>query len=132
MTFSPIDEPTSLQLTRDLAEAAGRGINGSLADIVESFEADLGEFLALDPDLKKSYPRGETARIYGSALGDALTRELELTWQILADDYGTDLVVADASGEKYAAPLVVVNSRFDDDETGKLTAFIDRFVADTP
>ncbi|WP_018297545.1 DUF3806 domain-containing protein [Corynebacterium lubricantis] len=129
MTFSRIDESTSLQLTRDLAEAAVRGINGSVADIVASFEADLGEYLALDPDLKQEFPRGETARIYGTALGDALTRELDLTWQILSDDYGTDLVVADSTGEKYTAPLIVVDSRFDDDETGKLTAFIDRFLA---
>lgn len=129
MSFSPIDDATRTQITADLAEAAVRGINGATDDIVASFERDLGHYLGLDPDLQREFPRGETARIYGTALGEALCRELDLSWQMLADDYGTDLVVADDAGEHYAAPLVVVMSRFDDEETGKLTAFVKQFRA---
>ena len=30
----------------------------------------------------------------------------------------------------YTAPLVVVDTRFEDEETGKLTAFIEQFLGD--
>lgn len=126
MAFTDLDSATRRHLEADLAEAAGRGINGSLDAVVASFEEELANYLALDPDLKRDYPRGETARIFGTALGEALVREQGFSWAILSDDYGTDLVVA--RGEKYTAPLVVVDSRFEDEETGKLTAFIGQFL----
>lgn len=133
MSFSPIDDSTRTQITRDLAEAAGRGINGSVDEIVASFEHDLEGYLQLDPDLQEEFPRGETARMYGTALGDALCRELAMTWQLLSDDYGTDLVVAepgdDAQDRRYAAPLVIVDMRFEDDEPGKLTTFVNQLRA---
>ncbi|WIM68439.1 DUF3806 domain-containing protein [Corynebacterium breve] len=128
MSFSLIDDATQLQITRDLAEAAGRGINGSVDEIVTSFEHDLTHFLSLDPDLQREFQRGETARVYGTALGDAFCRELGFSWQILEDDFGTDLIVASADGSKYTAPLVVVDARFDDEEPGKLTTFVERFI----
>ena len=99
MAFADIDSATQSQIDADLAEAAGRGINGSPADIVGSFEADLTDYLALPPDVRRSYPRGETARIYGTALGEALVRE-GFQWQLLADDFGTDLVVVRDAGER--------------------------------
>ncbi|SES00510.1 DUF3806 domain-containing protein [Corynebacterium cystitidis] len=138
MSFSPIDDATRTQITYDLAAAALRGINGSVDDIVASFERELEQFLGLDPDLQQEFPRGQTARIYGTALGDALCRELGFSWQVLADDYGTDLVVAsshkdgkmnDREKRHYTAPLVVVSSRFDDEAPGKLTAFVKQFRA---
>lgn len=130
MAFSDIDDPTQRQIDADLAEAAGRGINGSPADIVGSFEATLADYLALPADARRAYPRGETARIFGTALGQALVRE-GFAWQLLADDYGTDLVVAKHPGEKdekYTAPLVVVDQRFEDEEPGKLTEFLGQFL----
>ena len=93
MAFEDIDSATQTQIEADLAEAAGRGINGSPADIVESFEAELADYLALPPDVRRSFPRGDTARLFGTALGQALVRE-GYKWQLLIDDYGTDLVVA--------------------------------------
>ena len=113
-----------------LRHAAVAGINGSISDIVASFEETLGEYLALDPDLQRAYPRGDTARIFGTALGDAFIREHGFQWQMLNDDYGTDLVVASPSRDMYTAPLVVVDTRFEDDETGKLTAFIAQFLGE--
>lgn len=132
MSFSPIDDSTATQITNDLAEAAVRGINGSVDDIVASFERDLELYLGLDHDLQQEFPRGETARIYGTALGDGLCREMGMRWQVLSDDYGTDLVVATSGedsggGRRYVAPLVVVSSRFDDDAPGKLTTFVEQF-----
>lgn len=130
MAFADIDSATQSQIDADLAEAAGRGINGSPADIVGSFEADLTDYLALPPDVRRSYPRGETARIYGTALGQALVRE-GFSWKLLSDAYGTDLVVVKNPGEadeKYAAPLVVVDQRFEDEEPGKLTEFLGQFL----
>lgn len=130
MAFSDIDAQTRTMIEADLAEAAGRGIGGTPADVAGSFEAELRNYLALPRDVQRSYPRGETARVYGTALGEALVRE-DFQWQLLADDFGTDLVVVrDAGGpdEKYTAPLVVVDQRFEDDEPGKLTAFLGQFL----
>lgn len=128
--FTDIDDATRAHIDRDLAEAAVAGINGSISDIVASFEETLGEYLALDPDLQRAYPRGDTARIFGTALGDAFIREHGYAWQLLIDDYGTDLVVASPDKDMYAAPLVVVDARFDDEGTGKLTAFIEQFLGE--
>ena len=130
MTFHDIDAATRTQIDRDLAEAAVAGINGSIDDIVAAFEETLGEYLALDPDLRRSYSRGDIARMYGTALGDAFIREHGFEWQLLVDAYGTDLVVTSPDREMYAAPLVVVDTRFEDEETGKLTAFIEQFLGD--
>lgn len=130
MAFAEIDDQTRAQIDADLAEAAGRGINGSPADIVGSFEAELADYLALPRDVQRAYPRGETARVYGTALGQALVRE-GFAWQLLSDAYGTDLVVVrDAGGpqEKYTAPLIVVDQRFEDEEPGKLTEFLGQFL----
>lgn len=130
MAFADIDSATTTQIEADLAEAAGRGINGSPADIVESFEAELADYLALPPDVRRAFPRGATARLYGTALGQALVRE-GFQWQLLIDDYGTDLVVAKdvgSAGEKYTAPLVVVDQRFEDEEPGTLTKFLGQFL----
>ena len=130
MAFEDIDSATQTQIEADLAEAAGRGINGSPADIVESFEAELADYLALPPDVRRAFPRGDTARLYGTALGQALVRE-GFQWQLLIDDYGTDLVVAKdvgSAGEKYTAPLVVVDQRFEDEEPGTLTKFLGQFL----
>lgn len=130
MNFMDLDDATRAQIDRDLAEAAVAGINGSIADIVASFEETLGEYFALEPDLRRAYPRGETARMFGTALGDAFIREHGFTWHILSDDYGTDLVVTSPDRDMYTAPLVVVDTRFEDEETGKLTAFIEQFMGD--
>lgn len=130
MAFADIDSATQTQIEADLAEAAGRGINGSPADIAESFEAELADYLALPPDVRRSFPRGDTARLYGTAFGQALVRE-GYKWQLLIDDYGTDLVVAKDVGsasEKYTAPLVVVDQRFEDEEPGTLTKFLGQFL----
>lgn len=126
MAYNDIDTATRTQIEADLAEAAGRGINGSPADIAESFEALLADYLALPADAQRAYPRGDTARIYGTALGQALVREEGFAWQLLVDDYGADLVVK--KGEKYAAPLVVVDQRFEDEAPGKLTVFLGQFL----
>ena len=75
MAFADIDSATQTQIEADLAEAAGRGINGSPADIAESFEAELADYLALPADVRRSFPRGDTARLFGTALGQALVRE---------------------------------------------------------
>ena len=130
MAFEDIDSATRTQIEADLAEAAGRGINGSPADIVASFEEELADYLALPRDVQRAFPRGDTARIYGTALGEALVRE-GFSWQLLIDDYGTDLVVVKNPGgadEKYTAPLVVVDQRFEDEEPGKLTGFLNQFL----
>ncbi|MCP1387669.1 DUF3806 domain-containing protein [Corynebacterium sp. TA-R-1] len=130
MAFTDLDSATRRQLESDLAEAAGRGIGGAVTDVVGQFEAELTDYLALPADVRRSYPRGETARLYGTALGEALVRE-GFTWQLLIDDYGTDLVVVrDAGGadQKYTAPLIVVDQRFEDEEPGKLTTFIGQFL----
>ncbi len=131
MAFSEITDATRSRIDADLAEAAGRGINGDVDAIAATFEELLTEYLALDADLRRSYPRGETARIVGTALGEALVRDHGFAWSMLSDDYGTDLVVARGTGtadEKYTAPLVVVDSRFEDDEPGKLTTFLTQFL----
>ncbi|MBC3179460.1 DUF3806 domain-containing protein [Corynebacterium lujinxingii] len=130
MAFQDIDSATQRQIDADLAEAAGRGVNGSPADIVGSFEAELTDYLALPRDVQRAFPRGDTARLYGTALGQALVRE-GFAWQLLVDDYGTDLVVVKDPGgadEKYTAPLVVVDQRFEDEEPGKLTEFLAQFL----
>ena len=130
MAFQDIDSATQRQIDADLAEAAGRGVNGSPADIVGSFEAELADYLALPRDVQRAFPRGDTARLYGTALGQALVRE-GFAWQLLVDDYGTDLVVVKDPGgadEKYTAPLVVVDQRFEDEEPGKLTEFFGQFL----
>ncbi|AWB83686.1 DUF3806 domain-containing protein [Corynebacterium liangguodongii] len=130
-TFSDIDAATRAQIDADLAAASTRGISGGIDDIVESFESVVTEFLSLDAERKRSYPRGETARIFGTALGDALVRDHNFAWRLLSDDYGTDLVVARGEGseeEKYTAPIVVVDLRFDDEEPGRLRAFITQFL----
>ena len=127
MEFHDIDAATRSQIDRDLAEATVAGINGSIDDIVASFEETLSEYLALDPDLRREYSRGDVARMYGTALGDAFIREHDFAWQLLIDDYGTDLVVTSADHDMYTAPLVVVDTRFEDEEPGKLTAFIKQF-----
>lgn len=126
MAFAPIDSATQTQIEADLAEAAGRGINGAPADIVGSFEAELTDYLALPRDVQRAFPRGETARIYGTALGQALVRD-GFEWALLVDDYGTDLVVH-RDEDKYMAPLVVVDQRFEDEEPGKLTEFLGQFL----
>ncbi|WP_175935380.1 DUF3806 domain-containing protein [Corynebacterium sp. Marseille-P4321] len=126
MAYTDIDSATRTQIEADLAEAAGRGINGHASDIVASFEAELADYLALPADVRRSFPRGETARIFGTALGQALVRDEGFAWQLLIDDYGTDLVVA--RGENYTAPLVVVDQRFEDEEPGKLTVFLEQFL----
>ena len=57
--------------------------------------------------------------------------ELHPARQLLIDDYGTDLVVAKDVGsasEKYTAPLVVVDQRFEDEEPGTLTKFLGQFL----
>lgn len=126
MAFAPIDSATQTQIEADLAEAAGRGINGAPADIVGSFEAELTDYLALPRDVQRAFPRGETARIYGTALGQALVRD-GFEWALLVDDYGTDLVVH-TNEDKYMAPLVVVDQRFEDEEPGKLTEFLGQFL----
>ena len=48
----------------------------------------------------------------------------------LIDAYGTDLVVTSPDREMYTAPLVVVDTRFEDEETGKLTTFIEQFLGE--
>ncbi|WJY67649.1 DUF3806 domain-containing protein [Corynebacterium auris] len=126
MAYTDLTSATRRQLAADLAEAAGRGVNGSVDAIVASFEEELASYLQLDDDLKRAYPRGETARVFGTALGEALVREHGFRWAMLSDDYGTDLVVV--RGDKYTAPLVVVHTRFDDEETGKLTTFVGQFL----
>ncbi|WP_115685024.1 DUF3806 domain-containing protein [Corynebacterium senegalense] len=126
MAFSEISASTRRRIDADLAEAAGRGINGGVDAIAATFEEILTEYLALDADLRRSYPRGETARVVGTALGEALVRDHGFEWAMLSDDYGTDLVVA--RGEKYTAPLVVVDTRFEDEEPGKLTTFLSQFL----
>ena len=88
----------------------------------------MGDYLALDPDLRRAYSRGDIARMYGTALGDAFIREHDFAWQLLIDDYGTDLVVTSPDHDMYTAPLVVVDTRFEDEEPGKLTAFIKQFL----
>ncbi|MCT2339056.1 DUF3806 domain-containing protein [Corynebacterium sp. p3-SID1056] len=131
MAFTDLDPQTQAQLDRDLAEAAGRGINGDVDAVVKSFEDTLAYYLTLPADVRRSYPRGETARIFGTALGAALVREHGFAWQLLIDDYGTDLVVArdvESSEPKYAAPLVIVDARFEDEEAGKLTTFVQQFL----
>lgn len=127
MAFEPIDAQTQTQIDNDLAEAIGRGIGGTPAEVVGAFEAELTDFLALPADARREYPRGETARIYGTAFGQALVRE-GFAWAMLIDAYGTDLVVATPDGEKYVAPLVVVHQRFEDEEPGKLTEFLGQFL----
>lgn len=127
MAFNDIDSDTRSQIERDLAAAGERGISGDATAIAESFEAVITEYIALDDAGKRSYPRGETARLYGTALGDALVRDHGFSWQLLSDDYGTDLVVAQ-SDERYTAPLVVVDARFEDKEPGRLTAFLKQFL----
>ena len=48
-------------------------------------------------------------------------------WRVLLTDaYGTDLVVH--QGGKYVAPLVVADTRFEDEEAGKLTVFLQQFL----
>ena len=128
MAYTDIDSATRTQIEADLAEAAGRGINGHASDIVASFEAELADYLALPADVRRSFPRGETARIFGTALGQALVRDEGFAWQLLIDDYGTDLVVTSPDHDMYTAPLVVVDTRFEDEEPGKLTAFIAQFL----
>ena len=128
MEFHDIDAATRSQIDRDLAEAAVAGVNGSIDDIVASFEETLSDYLALDPDLRRTYARGDVARMYGTALGDAFIREHGFAWQLLIDDYGTDLVVSSPDHDMYTAPLVVVDTRFEDEEPGKLTAFIKQFL----
>lgn len=131
MAFTDLDPQTQAQLDRDLAEAAGRGINGDIDAVVKSFEDTLAYYLTLPADVRRSYPRGETARIFGTALGAALVREHGFAWQLLIDDYGTDLVVArdvESSEPKYAAPLVIVDARFEDEDAGKLTTFVQQFL----
>lgn len=131
MAFTDLDPQTQAQLDRDLAEAAGRGINGDIDAVVKSLEDTLAYYLTLPADVRRSYPRGETARIFGTALGAALVREHGFAWQLLIDDYGTDLVVArdvESSEPKYAAPLVIVDARFEDEEAGKLTTFVQQFL----
>ena len=130
MAFEPIDSATQTQIDRDLAEAIDRGIGGTPQDVVSAFENKLADFLALPADVQRSFPRGETARIYGTALGQALVRE-GYSWALLIDAYGTDLVVAKDVGsasEKYTAPLVVVDQRFEDEEPGTLTKFLGQFL----
>ncbi|WP_291314948.1 DUF3806 domain-containing protein [Corynebacterium sp. UBA2622] len=132
MAFSEISDATRTRIEADLAEAAGRGINGGVDAIAATFEDVLTEYLTRDADLRRDFPRGETARIFGTALGEALVRDHGFAWRMLADDYGTDLVVARGVGapdEKYTAPLVVVDSRFEDDEPGKLTTFVTQFLS---
>lgn len=131
MAFTDLDPQTQAQLDRDLAEATGRGINGDVNAVVKSFEDTLAYYLTLPADVRRSYPRGETARIFGTALGAALVREHGFAWQLLIDDYGTDLVVArdvESAEPKYAAPLVIVDARFEDEEAGKLTTFVQQFL----
>lgn len=131
MAFTDLDPQTRAQLDRDLAEAAGRGINGDVDAVVRSFEDTLAYYLGLPADVRRSYPRGETARIFGTALGAALVRDHGFAWRLLIDDYGTDLVVArdvDDAEPKYAAPLVIVDTRFEDEEPGKLTTFLEQFL----
>lgn len=131
MAFTDLDPQTQAQLDRDLAEAAGRGINGDIDAVVKSFEDTLAYYLTLPADVRRSYPRGETARIFGTALGAALVREHGFAWQLLIDNYGTDLVVArdvESSEPKYAAPLVIVDARFEDEDAGKLTTFVQQFL----
>ena len=131
MAFQDLDPQTHTQLDRDLAEAAGRGINGDVDAVVKSFEHTLGYYHRLPEDVRRGYPRGETARIFGAALGAALVRDHGFAWQLLFDDYGTDLVVArdiDTAEPKYAAPMVIVDARFEDAEPGKLTAFVQQFL----
>ena len=131
MAFTDLDPQTRAQLDRDLAEAAGRGINGDVDAVVKSFEDTLAYYLGLPADVRRGYPRGETARIFGTALGAALVRDHGFAWRLLIDDYGTDLVVArnvDDAEPKYAAPLVIVDTRFEDEAPGKLTTFIKQFL----
>ena len=131
MAFTDLDPQTRTQLDRDLAEAAGRGINGDVDAVVASFEDTLSYFLSLPADVRRSYPRGDTARIFGTALGAALVRDYGFAWQLLVDDYGTDLVVArdtDTPEPKYAAPMVIVDARFEDEAPGKLTTFVQQFL----
>lgn len=123
MAFTDIDSATRAQLDADLAEAAARGITGSPHDVVAEFEAELAVYLALPPDARRDYPRGETARLFGTALGSSLE---SFSWALLSDAYGTDLVVH--HGEKYMAPMVVVDQRFEDEEPGKLTKFLASFL----
>ena len=131
MAFTDLDSQTRAQLDRDLAEAAGRGINGDVDAVVKSVEDTLAYYLGLPADVRRGYPRGETARIFGTALGAALVRDHGFAWRVLIDDYGTDLVVAKdvgSAGEKYTAPLVVVDQRFEDEEPGTLTKFLGQFL----
>lgn len=127
-TFADIDARTRAQLETDHLEAAARGITGDAFAIADSFEATLTEYLAMDPDLKRDFPRGETARLYGTALGDALVSEHGFTWKVLSDDYGTDLVVMQTP-QHFTAPMVVVDARFEDEESGRLSAFLTQFLA---
>ena len=132
LTFHAIDAQTQTSIDNALAEAAAKGLNGPARVIIERFEGLLEDFLALPRDAQRSYPRGDTARIVGTALGDAFVRDYGFTWKLLKDDYGTDLVVvrdADTNSPKYTAPIMVVDARFDDDATGKLTTFLEQFLS---
>lgn len=129
--FTDIDSATRAQIDRDLDEAAARGIGGDAYAVAASFETVITEYLSRDPDLKRTFPRGEVARVYGTALGESLVRDYGFAWQLLSDDYGTDLVVAE-SPERYTAPIVVVDARFEDDEPGRLTAFLTHFLRARP
>ena len=131
MTFHAIDAQTQTSIDNALAEAAAQGLNGPAHAIVKRFEEVLADFLALPRDARRNYPRGDTARIVGTALGDAFVRDYGFAWKLLKDDYGTDLVVVrdpDSNSSKYTAPIMVVDARFDDDATGKLTTFLDQFL----
>lgn len=132
MTFHAIDAQTQTSIDNALAEAAAQGLNGPARVIVERFEGILEDFLALPRDTQRSYPRGDTARVVGTALGDAFVRDYGFAWKLLKDDYGTDLVVVrdpDSNSPKYTAPIMVVDARFDDDATGKLTTFLEQFLS---
>ena len=132
MTFHAIDAQTQTSIDNALAEAAAQRLNGPARVIIERFEGLLEDFLALPRDAQRSDPRGDTARIVGTALGDAFVRDYGFTWKLLKDDYGTDLVVvrdADTNSPKYTAPIMVVDARFDDDATGKLTTFLEQFLS---
>ncbi|MGD7001841.1 DUF3806 domain-containing protein [Corynebacterium halotolerans] len=124
------DADTRQWIDDNLRVAGDTGFGTTPPKLFEAFEQTLADYLAASAE-EKIDPTPFMAS-FGIAVGEYLRRELGMAWQVITDDYGTDLAILKEAPDGslvYSCPIVVVGKRFDADyENGQLEEFCNHFL----
>lgn len=128
MQVAEPDDDDRQWIEDNLRVAEQIGFGTTPPKLFEAFEKTLADYLAAEEDLDPT----PFMAAFGIAVGEYLRRELAMQWQVITDDYGTDLAIlrkAPDGSLVYSCPIIVVGKRFDENyQDGQLEQFCDHFL----